>query len=494
MTIQNLLSISVKFSSQMTSKALTDEKIRQLLNGIDSDCSDFTDDDSVVDPDFVCDVSDTEGITLDEEDLCENEYAGVKEIVVSDGTFDTPIVHKKPYAHVARRLVLWKQKNLHLSDEEKQFRGTEELPLSIKNLETSYEFFNLFMTDSFLQHIVNESISYSVEKDPNKPLELTTNELRKYFGICLVMSYVHVSNTKDYWSSTFENDLIKTTMSYQRFENIRRYLHFSPNSEQLPVNHENHDRLHKIRPVVEHFRRVFSNIPMEECLSVDEQMCPTKGKAMIKQYMPAKPHKWGIKLFVLCGASGYAYDFEVYTGKENEPSSRKDGEPDLGASSNIVVRLSRNIKRNVAHKLYFDNYYTYLDLVVWLSTQGIYSLGTIRRNRMPNCKMPTDKDIKSKTRGTSVEMVTTHEGVDVSCVVWLDNKIVLRLYTLAGVNPLGTIRRYDRPMKKYIDIDCLSIVSQYNKHMGGVDLLDSLVGRHRNKMRSRRWYMRFFII
>lgn len=30
--------------------------------------------------------------------------------------------------------------------------------------------------------------------------------------------------------------------------------------------------------------------------------------------MPAKPHKWGMKLFVLCDSHGYSYGFEVYTG------------------------------------------------------------------------------------------------------------------------------------------------------------------------------------
>ena len=74
--------------------------------------------------------------------------------------------------------------------------------------------------------------------------------------------------------------------------------------------------------------------------------------------MPAKPHNWGIKLFVLCGPSGNSYGFEVYTGQEDDPSGRSD-EPDLGASSNVVMRLSRKIPRNVGYKLYFDNYYSY---------------------------------------------------------------------------------------------------------------------------------------
>jgi len=39
---------------------------------------------------------------------------------------------------------------------------------------------------------------------------------------------------------------------------------------------------------------------------------------------------------------------------------------------------------------------------------------------------------------------------------------------------------------------CKKEIKQYNKHMGGVDLLDSLIGRYKIKMKSRKWYMRLF--
>ena len=41
-------------------------------------------------------------------------------------------------------------------------------------------------------------------------------------------------------------------------------------------------------------------------------------------------------------------------------------------------------------------------------------------------------------------------------------------------------------------IKCPNVVKHYNKHMGGVDLLDSLLGRHKNRMRSKKWYLRTF--
>lgn len=43
--------------------------------------------------------------------------------------------------------------------------------------------------------------------------------------------------------------------------------------------------------------------------------------------------------------------------------------------------------------------------------------------------------------------------------------------------------------RKKIDINSRFIVQKYNRHMGGVDLLDSLMGRYKIKLKRRKWYM-----
>lgn len=130
-------------------------------------------------------------------------------------------------------------------------------------------------------------------------------------------------------------------------------------------------------------RQRFRIIPKEEHVAVDEQIMPTKARTSLKQYNPAKPHKWGYKLWALCGQSGFNYDFELYGGKESNPQLQ-DGEPDLGACANIVVRLARTITRNVNHKLYFDNYFSTINLLTYLHKEGIPSIGTVRIVRVKN--------------------------------------------------------------------------------------------------------------
>ena len=252
------------------------------------------------------------------------------------------------------------------------------------------------------------------------------------------------------------------------------------------MDHE--DKVHKIRPILQMLRDALNRIPKEECLCVDEQIVPFKGRSSLKQYNAKKPHKWGYKIWALCGKSGFAYDIELYTGKENNVIQ---GEVDCGASSNVVVRLSRTIEP-VGHTLYFDNYFTSVDLLVFLEKRGIHSVGTVRSNRLTNLSPMSEKELKKSGRGSMNEYTTHVDGVDIYYVQWFDNKVVNLLSTFAGMEPINKVNRWFSSLKQRREIDCPDVVRIYNKHMGGVDLLDSLLGLHRTNVRSKKWYHRIF--
>lgn len=90
------------------------------------------------------------------------------------------------------------------------------------------------------------------------------------------------------------------------------------------------------------------------------------------------------------------------------------------------------------------------------------------------------------------ERVSTLDGVDMSCVEWKDNKVVTLLSTYAGALPVTEVSRYDKAKKEKIGITCPFIVQEYNKHMGGVDLTDSFLGRNHITIRTKKWYLRIF--
>ena len=84
-------------------------------------------------------------------------------------------------------------------------------------------------------------------------------------------------------------------MSRNRFDSLKRFLHFNDNDNTLPPNDEKRGRLFKIRPIFEKLRQNCITQTPEEYYSVDEQIIPFKGRSILRRYMPK--NKWGFKFF-----------------------------------------------------------------------------------------------------------------------------------------------------------------------------------------------------
>ena len=78
------------------------------------------------------------------------------------------------------------------------------------------------------------------------------------------------------------------------------------------------DKLKKIRWYHDYLNKKFPyNFIPNENATIDESMIKFKGRLSFRQYLPAKPTKWGVKLWNLAdSATGYMHRFQVYTGKE----------------------------------------------------------------------------------------------------------------------------------------------------------------------------------
>lgn len=386
--------------------------------------------------------------------------------------------------------IIWRLRKNTFNDDAFIFKGNNTLPLDVMKLDTPYQFFKYFITDELLSTITEETNFYSSQINPSKPTNFINYDIQKFLGICIFNSVLSTSNNRDMWNDVIGNDIVKETMSQKSFEKLRSTLHFNDNSKQPKAEDPNYDKLYKLRPVLDYLNKKFLSIPMNEYLSIDEQICATKIRHHMKQYMKDKPHKWGYKFFVLCGEMGYAYKIELYSGQENDPKYRLNDEPDIGASGNVVIRLAREIPKHQNYKLCFDRYYTSVYLAVYLSKIGTPCVGTIQINRLPNCKFPKNEELKKEPRGFSQEYCAIIDSVEVSTVIYKDNSNVALLSTFIGEDPKTEVKRYDRKRKQHIQVPCPAIVSIYNKHMGNVDLLDSNIGRLRIKIKSRKWYLR----
>ena len=111
-----------------------------------------------------------------------------------------------------------------------------------------------------------------------------------------------------------------------------------------------HDTLFKLRPIIELHRTNCEKIYNPKCeLRVDEGIIKFKGRLHFHQYMPAKPTRWGVKVWELCESdSGYCLNFEVYTGRDQGAGA---GGPGLG----------ERVVRNLTHPYFGQNHQVFCD-------------------------------------------------------------------------------------------------------------------------------------
>lgn len=271
--------------------------------------------------------------------------------------------------------VTWRKRSMRLHVNDVAFRGKSALPVTLTRLETPLEFFNYFFTNEIIGIIVEETNRTALQENINNTFRTNMEEMRRFIGCLIYMSVYRYPNIESYWGQNAFAP-IQNCMPVKRFQNIKKYLSFQDEAQRKKKDEDGYDPLFRIRSIADKLNERFDTIPKSARLCVDEQMCSTKTKHHLRQYMPNKPHKWGVKLFVLCDSNGFAYRFEIYNGAGDNvilPDA-----PDLGATSNIVVRLSQTIPNFAHHILYFDNFYTSLPLLVYLRARGIYSLGTMR--------------------------------------------------------------------------------------------------------------------
>jgi hypothetical protein len=153
-------------------------------------------------------------------------------------------------------------------------------------------------------------------------------------------------------------------------------LNFTDNRNEPDRTDENFDWLWKIRDLFEILYDTFSKFynPSEN-LAFDEVIIPFKGRVIFKQYIPKKRKRFGIKIFKLCEATGYAYDMKLYLGKDRLRTAQH-----VTATHATVAELMRKIEGR-GNKLYMDNFFSSPELFNDLVTKQIQCCGTVRPKR-----------------------------------------------------------------------------------------------------------------
>ena len=152
--------------------------------------------------------------------------------------------------------------------------------------------------------------------------------------------------------------------------------------------------------------------------------------------------------------------FFIHDGK---PVQAEHGTGD--SCADMVLKYCETLPDNENFKVYFNNYFTTFEFQKRLKQRKIWSIGTVRVNRLQGCPLVLEKCLKRDNRGFYDYRMDLNSHLTV--VRWYDNRAVHISSTHCAIEPLTTIRRWDRKQKQNIDFQCPEIISEYNEHMGG---------------------------
>lgn len=194
--------------------------------------------------------------------------------------------------------------------------GLTDVTANISSLEDA---FLSFIPEKMLEKIlVYSNFEYNRNvTTTEKPREITMIELKGFIGLLLLAGLLGKSKTdvKCLWRrSSLESPIFKATMSRSCFQNIVARLRFDDKNTR--EERKKKDKFAAIREVWSDFQDNLqkSYIPGYN-VTIDEQLLGFRGKCPFRQYMPKKPDRYGLKLWLCVDVdSHYVYNASPYLG------------------------------------------------------------------------------------------------------------------------------------------------------------------------------------
>ncbi|CAK1600544.1 unnamed protein product [Parnassius mnemosyne] len=350
------------------------------------------------------------------------------------------------------------------------FTAEERLGVDVESHSTVESIFCYIIDDEFLDMLFGYAAQISSDAGRlARWKDVDRNMMKKFLGIILYTGIVVKPTLECYWKKDpiyYHPLMHKLGMSYNTFTLMLRCWHFADNS--APRNPNN--RLYKVQPLVDKIvNKSQQLLTPGDCVIIDESMVPFKGRLLFRQYNPSKTNKYGIKIYKLCTADGYTWNYEIYCGDDETIEN-------LDKPGSIVVKLCRNLL--VAGRLIVaDNFDTSFPLATYLLANQTDLCGTLRKNRK---HLPEYAKAKKLQRGEVI--ASQKENVTVS--KWRDKRDVLMISTCHSDEMCRTRQRNPKPKPK--------VVLEYNSKKG-IDFSDQLCSYQSPIRKSLIWYKKIAI-
>ncbi|XP_052737981.1 piggyBac transposable element-derived protein 3-like [Bicyclus anynana] len=424
--------------------------------------------------------SEVEGLGDDDDMLFRNSsnQNPAVEIRSSCTPIPPPVVHRTGNVACRRpgvRRRIWKQVSFNQKEHNYLPRAR---PAAIRS---PMEYFNDYFDDEFFEHSAMCTNNYYMRRTG---CILNTNaiELKKLVGIHLIMGVISYPRLYMYWRDGMRLDIVAKIMARERFKTLRSAFHVVDSDTAEPGSNST---LWKIQPILDRVKRACDRLERQPGFySIDEQMLPFSGVCPrgLRQVIKSKPRPQGLKIFVATTHDGLMIDFEVYRG-----SDTPFGDRSLGVGAAVILHLSKSIPRGSC--IYFDRYFSSIPLLEKLNSIGLHGTATLMMNRIPERKNIDFKPDRRMKRGESQQFVCD----DIVVVKWMDNKSVLVASNCTSADDTVFLKRWDKSCTGYIDVSAPKTIANYNRHMGGVDILDQSMEYYRTFIKTRKWTLKVIL-
>ena len=220
-------------------------------------------------------------------------------------------------------------------------------------------------------------------------------------------------------------------------------------------NNGKYDPRHKIQLYMEKLAKNFQKFyVLGPNITIDESLLHFKGRNSMKFYIPMKPYKWGFKIHLLCDSdTNYLYNMILDPGRVGRDFIYYDENSTLAES--VVLRLLSCLDDNKQRNLFFDGWYSSLNLMRRLTKMGYLNTTVLRAN---------SKELPPKLR----------EGADKA----YKDGILIQKYE--GSKTIYFATNYE--------IDKEELRNIYNIKNRGVDTFDHYLEISSIQRRTKKWY------
>jgi hypothetical protein len=233
--------------------------------------------------------------------------------------------------------------------------------------------------------------------------------------------------------------------------------------------------------LVPNFQRCF--LPGRN-ISVDETMVGFRGRFGSRQYMPAKPTKYGIKAFTLADSEhGYILNTLVYTGRDTlEDASAQH--TTLPQPARVVLDVMEPYL-DKGHRVFADRYYTSIPLATALHDRQTDYTGTSMKNRLD---LPDQ--IRDKSFHLTDNQVVAYRSDWLLAMGWRAAQKKKPLITISSNSSSTSLEVQSRRTGRL----CIKpqIVNEYNQSMNGVDKADQYTVYYSFIRKSKKWWRKLF--